>query len=132
MTTLQRSVAPALRALRTSTPLQAARASLPLHRRHISAVASRTLGKAASASQVQAFSTTPSRHAKELPPRGEKYKKLTKEDIEAFKGITSGVLSTIEGASTASDEDLVAFNEDWMYVKAAASLLYLENDSRRI
>ena len=49
-----------------------------------------------------------------LPPRSDKYKQITKEDVEAFKGITSGVMSTVEGAETASIEDLVSFNEDWM------------------
>ena len=51
-----------------------------------------------------------------LPARSDKYKKITRDDIEAFKGITSGVLSTVEGAKTAGDDDLVAFNEDWMCV----------------
>lgn len=56
----------------------------------------------------------------QLPPRSEHFKKLTKEDIEAFKAITSGVMSTIEGASTTSDDELVAFNEDWMWAAHCA------------
>jgi len=80
------------------------RAALPLHRQIIPASVVRSRG----------FATTPSRYAKPLPPRSEKYKKLTKEDVEAFKAITSGVLSTLEGASTANEDDLKAFNEDWM------------------
>lgn len=49
-----------------------------------------------------------------MPPRSEKFKKITKEDIEAFKGITAGVLSTVEGATTSSQDELDGYNEDWM------------------
>lgn len=64
--------------------------------------------------QSRCLSTSVPRRAKELPPRSEKFKKLTKEDIAAFKEITSGVMSTVEGASTTSQDELVPFNEDWM------------------
>jgi hypothetical protein len=117
MTTLQSAVAQSIRAVRLVPAAQATvRASLPPSRRHLGTVARKSLRRPAALQPAREFSSSSTRSAKQLPPRSERYKKLTKEDIEAFKGITSGVLSTVEGASTASDDDLVAFNEDWMCV----------------
>ena len=99
------------RTLHTSVVVNANRAALPLHRRQAArsaSIATHTLR------QSRCLSTTPVRQAKELPPRSEKFKKITKEDIAAFKEITSGVMSTVEGASTTTPDELVTFNEDWM------------------
>jgi len=87
----------------STTTTSSSRAVLPLHRR--------TLGLSTAARYL---SSTAARQGKLLPPRSDKFKKITKEDIEAFKGITSGVLSTVEEASTASTDELVGYNEDWM------------------
>lgn len=124
---VKQGTATAATVLRTSALLRPAhhagrlfnanRATLPLHRRNLSGAAS-TLSSRAAYKQVQirCLSSTPARRAKELPPRSEKFKKLTEEDIAAFKEITTGVMSIVDGAKTSSEDDLVPFNEDWMCV----------------
>lgn len=104
------------RSVHTAATAQVNRAALPLHRRQaVRSAASATAGiSLKGAQQSRCISVTPARRAKQLPPRSEKFKKITKEDIAAFKEITSGVMSTVEGANTASQDELVPFNEDWM------------------
>jgi len=104
------------RSVHTATAAQVNRAALPLHRRQAarSAIPATAGVSRKGVQQSRCLSATPARRAKELPPRSEKFKKITKEDIAAFKEITSGVMSTVEGASTASQDELVPFNEDWM------------------
>lgn len=102
------------RSLHSAVAVNANRAALPLHRRQVARAASIATQTLKSFSQSRCLSTSPVRQAKELPPRSDKFKKITKEDIAAFKEITSGVMSTVEGASTTSQDELVPFNEDWM------------------
>ncbi|KAL7006437.1 D-lactate ferricytochrome c oxidoreductase [Cystobasidiomycetes sp. EMM_F5] len=91
---------------------------LPIHYRSLSRSArlspSISHPHTPSYTRTRSISSSAVRLGSHLPPRNTKYKKLTREDVEAFKGMTSGLLSTVQGAETASEDDLVAFNQDWM------------------
>lgn len=102
------------RTLHSGAAVNVNRAALPLHRRQAARSQSLASSSLQALQQSRCLSTSSVRRAKELPPRSEKFKKLTKEDIAAFKEITSGVMSTVEGAKTTNEDELVPFNEDWM------------------
>lgn len=55
------------------------------------------------------------RYASALPPRSTKYKTVTSDDVAALRSSLShpeALLSTLDGSATA--DELVGFNEDWM------------------
>ena len=95
--------APSSASLKMLPSFSGRRVSLPLYKTYVP-----------QALQTRYLCGTPIRLGKLLPPRSEKYKKLTKDDIKVFQDITAGVMSTIGGANTASDDELAPYNEDWM------------------
>lgn len=69
---------------------------------------------------IRAFSASAHRRAEPVPARGD-YKKLSAEDVKAFRSFVSNpssVISTIDAPDgewqPAAADDLVPYNQDWM------------------
>ncbi|GAA5887654.1 hypothetical protein JCM6882_001484 [Rhodosporidiobolus microsporus] len=125
----QRTVKPrAARVAATILPSSSSAAAFP----SIALTSSRSAGLAV----PRAFSTSAARRAEPPPPRRADFKRLDAEDVAYFKSILSSptsIVTTIASPDgswpTASEDDLVACNSDWMDKYKGSSPLLLKPKS---